>query len=225
MKKCLFLLLTLVTTGLYAQQKFNNPPCARNAQGLITLEDCPTEHPQLSVKMNDECNHVTIYLNGQVMQELKSEEEFVSPSDDKSVHFLDANFDGHCDIFIGPGCSRTYSSLFLWNPKNGKFECAVGENNNPHLQNFMSDPATKLVYDGGSSSFCEEDAYKMKWNGNCLVTLEELKVITDPKEYRANGVKYHYTVKNAKTDKLIKATNYKQNLHLSWQKYVKTMDW
>ena len=67
MKKCLFLLLTLVTTGLYAQQKFNNPPCARNAQGLITLEDCPTEHPQLSVKMNDECNHVTIYLNGQVM--------------------------------------------------------------------------------------------------------------------------------------------------------------
>ena len=53
MKKCLFLLLTLVTTGLYAQQKFNNPPCARNAQGLITLEDCPTEHPQLSVKMND----------------------------------------------------------------------------------------------------------------------------------------------------------------------------
>ena len=77
MKKCLFLLLTLVTTGLYAQQKFNNPPYARNAQGLITLEDCPTEHPQLSVKMNDECNHVTIYLNGQVMQELKSEEEFV----------------------------------------------------------------------------------------------------------------------------------------------------
>ena len=58
-----------------------------------------------------------------------------------------------------------------------------------------------------------------------MVTLEELKVITDPKEYRANGVKYHYTVKNAKTDKLIKATNYKQNLHLSWQKYVKTMDW
>ncbi len=222
MKYCLFLMLTLVTTGLSAQQKIDNPQCARNAQGLITLQDCPTEHPQLSVKINDECNHVTIYLNGQVFQELESEDEFISPTDDKSVHYLDANFDGHCDIFVGPGCSRTYSSLFIWNPKTGKYEEATG---NTPMQNFMIDPTSKLVYDGGSSSYCEEDAYKLKWNGNRLEKTEELKVITDPKAYRENGVKYHYTVKNAQTGKLIKATNYRQNLPLSWQKLVKTMEW
>ena len=43
--------------------------------------------------------------------------------------------------------------------------------------------------------------------------------------YRENGVKYQYTVKNAQTGKLIKATNHKQNLPKSWQKYVKTMSW
>ena len=55
--------------------------------------------------------------------------------------------------------------------------------------------------------------------------LEDLKEITDPKAYRENGVKYQYTVKNAQTGKLIKATNHKQNLPKSWQKYVKTMSW
>ena len=153
---------------------------------------------------------------------MEQEDGFISPTDDKSVHYLDANFDGHCDIFVGPGCSRTYSSLFIWNPKTEKFEEATGDT---PMQNFMIDPASKLVYDGGSSSYCEEDAFKMKWNGSRLIKLEDLKVITDPDAYRANGVKYQYTVKNAKTGKLIKATNYRQNLPLSWQKLVKTMEW
>lgn len=222
MRKVLFILLTIVSSGLSAQQKIENVQCAVNAQGLITLQECPTEHPQLLVNINDACNHVTIYLNGQVFQELETDDEFISPTDDKSVHYLDANFDGHCDIFVGPGCSRTYSSLFIWNPKNGKYEEAIGD---APLQNFMIDPSSKLVYDGGSSSYCEEDAFKMKWTGNRLEKLEDLKEITDPKAYRENGVKYQYTVKNAQTGKLIKATNHKQNLPKSWQKYVKTMSW
>lgn len=222
MRKYFLLMLTLVSTGVFAQQKIVNPKCTRNPQGLITLQDCPTEHPQLSVNINDERNHVTIYLNGQVFQELESEDEFISPTDDKSVYYLDANFDGHCDIFVGPGCSRTYSSIFIWNPKTGKFEEATGDS---PIQNFMIDPVSRLAYDGGSSSYCEEDAFKLKWSGNRLVKVEDLKVITDPKAYRENGVKYQYTVKNAKTGKLIKATNYKHHLPLSWQKFLKTMEW
>ena len=171
MRKILFILLTIVSSGLSAQQKIENVQCAVNAQGLITLQECPTEHPQLSVNINDACNHVTIYLNGQVFQELETDDEFISPTDDKSVHYLDANFDGHCDIFVGPGCSRTYSSLFIWNPKNGKYEEAIGD---APLQNFMIDPSSKLVYDGGSSSYCEEDAFKMKWTDNRLEKLEEV---------------------------------------------------
>ena len=225
MRKCFLLLLTFVTTGLFAQQKINNPQCARNAQGLITLEDCPTEHSQLSVKISNEGKHLTIYCDGKVMQELDSEEEFVAPPDDDSVHFMDANFDGHCDIFVGPGASRTYSSLLIWNPGKGQFELVVGTDINPHFQNFMIDPVSKILYDGGSSSACECDGYIMKWNGNRLQTLQELKVIFEPTQYRANGVKYKYTVRTVKTEKLIKATNYVRNLPLTWQKYAKSMDW
>ena len=226
MKKVLsaLILLALVANSAYSQNKIANPKCARNAHGLITLQDCPTKHSQLSVKINDECNKLTIYLNEKELQKIEREEEFASPADDCTVHYLDANFDGYCDIFVGPGESRTYSTLLLYNPRKGKFE-PVGELGNPSLQNFMIDPVNKVVYDGGSSSFCELNGDKLKWNGNRLMVIEKLKVISDPKEYRANGVKYKYTIKNAKTGKLVKATNFTQNLPASWLKLAKTLDW
>lgn len=223
-KLLILVLVAFVATGAFAQNKIASPKCAINAQGLITLGDCPTNHSQLSVKMNDECNELTIFLNGKELQKIDREEEFASPADECPIFYLDANFDGNCDIFVGPGESRTYSTLLIYNPKKGLFE-AIGELGNPSLQNFILDPVNKVVYEGGSSSFCELDADKMKWVSNSLQKMESLKVISDPKEYRANGVKYKYTIKNANTGKLVKATNFTQNLPASWLKLAKTLDW
>lgn len=229
MKRKLFLAITLLVTAsaTYAQRVINNPSCARNAEGLITLEECPTEHQQLSVKLNEDRDHLTIYYNGQVMQELTSDDEFTSPlgdvgADECPVYYLDANFDGNCDIFVGPGLSRTYSTLLLWNPQTGKFE-QMTEGEGSCLQNIALDPVNKRVFDGGSSSYCEEDGEMLVWKGNKLEVVETLVIISDPTQYRANNVKYKFTVKNKKTGRLIKATNYAQNLPARWRSYVKQL--
>ena len=226
MKRKLFLAITLLVTATatYAQRQIANPTCAKNAEGLITLEGCPTEHQQLAVKVNEDRNKITISYNGQVMQELTTDDEFVSPLADEEcpVYFLDANFDGKCDIFVGPGMSRTSSTLLLYNTQTEKFE-PLADCDGACLQNIALDPVNKRVFDGGSSSYCEEDGDMMVWNGKKLQIVETLVIISDPTQYRANNVKYNFTVKNKKTGRLIKATNYEQNLPARWRNYTKVL--
>ena len=228
MKRNLLLAILLLgtATATFAQKQIFNPSCARNAEGLITLAECPTEHKQLSVKLNDDRTHLTIFYNGQVMQELDNDDEFTSPLADAEcpVYYLDANFDGHCDIFVGPGQSRTYSTLLLWNTKKEKFEPLEGSDGSC-LQNIALDPVNKRVFDGGSSSYCEQDGDMMVWKGNKLNIVETLVIISDPTQYRANGVKYKFTVKNKNTGRLVKATNFEQNLPVRWRNYVKQLGW
>ncbi len=226
MKIKMILTCALLATAnvIYAQREISNPVCQPNSYGLITLEECPEQHQQLTVKLSEERDKITIYYNGQVMQELTTDDEFTSPiaEGECPVYFLDANFDGKCDIFVGPGLSRTYSTLLLWNSQTGKFE-PLTDCDGAALQNIALDPVNKRVFDGGSSSYCEEDGDMMVWNGNKLEIVETLVIISDPTQYRANGVKYMFTVKNKKTGRLVKATNYKQNLPTRWRNYVSSM--
>ncbi len=223
--KMILISLLLVTANVtFAQHNIQAPVCKPNPHGLITLEQCPESHQQLSVKVSDDLDKITIYYNGQVLQQLTSEESFASPSaqGECPVHFLDANFDGKCDIFVGPGYSRTYSTLLLWNPQTDKFE-PMTDCEGAALQNIALDPQNKKVFDGGSSSYCEQDGEMMVWKGNKLEIVESLVIISDPTQYQANGVKYQYTIKNKKTGRLVKATNYVQNLPLRWRNYITTM--
>ena len=107
-----------------------------NASDLLPLNQFPTTDELLSVEVSSDFTSATISLDGEVIQTVTDEEGLVSIDDEATVHFLDANFDGFTDIFIGAGESRTYSTLLLWDDNTKQF-VRIGELGNPDLQGFM----------------------------------------------------------------------------------------
>ena len=132
------------------------------------------------------------------------------------MRFLDANFDGHTDIYIGPGMSRTANSLLLWDEKEQKF---VNVQNGTALQNPMLDPNTKSFIEGGSNSFCETGIGRSTFDGVNMVMQEELTIITDPEEYMNNHVEHKYTLKD-NNGKVLCSTETLEGLPKNWQNYA-----
>ncbi len=218
-KSSILAILLFVVAEAYAQQ-FKNVQTATNKSGLITLDDCPTQHPQLSVKLNEDNDELTIFNGNEVFQVLNDEGGFATDSSNGlDVHFLDANFDGYCDIFVGKGQSRTYSTLLIWNKTSKKFE-RIGSLGEPSLQNFMLKPDTKNVIEGGSNSWCSYSFEMSKWKGNELKAVESLVIVTEPAQFVENGVKYTYTLKAEPSKRLIRATNHKFKLPSFWQHVI-----
>ena len=223
---CVLAMLMLITSGILTscknqsappsidlpkgeEGKFNAmkaPEIDADDNGIISLSECPTENERIKVVVSEEKDTVIISVDGKEIQTLTDEDErFVAADDDTPVYFLDANFDGWVDIFIGPGVSRTYSSLLLWNPTDNKFE-RVGSLGSPTLQNFMMCPSDKSVYEGGSSSWCSYYFERKTWKDNNLEKQEAVTVVLDANEYGSNGVENKYTLKDA-NEKLIVSTD------------------
>lgn len=221
MRKTIFMaLLLLGMAGAANAQVFKNVQTIVDRNGLTTLDNCPTVHPQLSVKLNDDNNKLTIYNGEEVFQVLTDEDGFATDiSDGLAVHYLDANFDGYCDIFVGQGQSRTYSTLLIWDKSIKQFK-RIGTLGEPSLQNFTLKSDTKSVFQGGSNSWCSYSYDMSKWVGNKLKVVESLVVVTEPKEFTANEVKYMFTLKKEPSKRLILATNHKFKLPKYWQEVI-----
>ena len=227
-----FILVLLVSIGLLTACNNNKPqnndkpePKAEvtiNASDLLPLNQFPTTDELLSVEVSSDFTSATISRNGEVIQTITDEEGLVSIGDEATVHFLDANFDGFTDIFIGAGESRTYSTLLLWNDKEKRF-VRIGELGNPDLQGFKLCPAHKMVFQGGSGSYCSFYITRSHWDGDELVQDELFTIISDKKEYVPYGVKNRYTV-NGVDEQVICSIENKESLPNFWQAVLNAYD-
>ena len=191
------------------------PQVEANMDGLIYLEDCPMSNPRLAVTVSEDFTTAKIMYDGKEIQTVK-DEEYELASDAAPIHFLDANFDGFTDIFIGTGQSRTANTLLVWNDKTQKFESVDGS----ALQGVMLEPETKSFVMGGSNSASEFYVTRSLWNGNKLDVREQLSIVTNPEEYANNNVDHMYTVKSS-DDNVLCSSETIDGLPEIWQNYVK----
>ena len=173
------------------------PEITADAEGLIGLNQCLTNNDRLRVVLSKEQDTVSIYIDDELTQTITdSEDGLVGAGGDIPVFFMDANFDGFTDIFIGPGESRTYSTLLIWEPTSRQFK-RIGKLGSPSLQNILLCPETKSVFEGGSNSWCNSSFTRSEWENGILKVKEEVNVVTDPEQYAENNVCDKYTLKSS----------------------------
>ena len=202
------------------------PAIAPNDLGFITLNLCPTTHEHLRVEVNDDATSATIFRDGQQLQTVSGNdgEPLVANDGQKpDVRFLDANFDGLTDIFIGPGEPRTYSTLLVWNAQAGQFT-RVGTLGEPMLQGFMLHPATKTVVQGGSASAFAFICTASKWEGNTLNDTEELIIVNAPEQYEEYEVNAPYTLREPTGGPVISTAQRASALPQLWPNVLKVYE-
>lgn len=193
------------------------PQVAANESGFIFLEDFPETDPHLTVKVSEDFTTATISYDGKEIQTVTSDE---LASDTALVRFLDANFDGLTDIYIGPGVPRTANSLLVWNENEQKFVSIEGTS----LQNAMLEPETKSFIEGGSNSAVEYYISRSLFNGDKMEMQEQLSVIMAPEEYANNNVEHKYTLSDPE-GKVLCSTETADGLPEIWQKIVTVFDY
>lgn len=203
------------------EDDMKSPEVKPNEIGLIVLEECPTTYQNLRVEVAEDYSEAKIFDGDKLLQTISAPEDgLVAAGGEVPVYFLDANFDGYVDIFIGPGVSRTYSTLLIWNPANKQF-VRVGTLGTPTLQNFMLYPSGKNVFDGGSESAFADFFTRYEWKEGELQKLNDLYVVNDPEQYIEYGVEAKYTFRDA-DDKVILSTNKLTDLPTPWADVLKT---
>ena len=125
----------------------NAPQIIPNENGTITLEDCPKTYPNINIKVADDGDEAWIYYDGELLTHLKGSEEdpwvWGGQTDLDYIHFLDVNYDGYVDIYLGFGESRSFNTLLVWDPTSEQFEELDGES--CYIQNIMLFPEEKKV--------------------------------------------------------------------------------
>lgn len=201
-----------------------------------TLDKCPQKTDGLSVElsMNDDfVQTVKITKDGKLLQELggENEESFYEGSlmvfDNSMVYYVDANFDGYTDIFIGTGDDRTYNTILLWNSDKNLFE-RYGKNGDPSLMNPYFSPSEKAIYECGKNGFYDYGYSKSIWKDGELVEQESLEeiIIQEGFDYDSynEGRDYKRSKKYALFDsnnKLIVETNEIDELPNKWAEIIK----
>ena len=192
------------------------PQVAANESGFIFLEQFPETDPHLTMKVSEDFTSATISYDGKEIQTVTSDE---LASDSALVRFLDANFDGLTDIYIGLGVPRTANSLLVWNEKDQKFVSIEGTS----LQNAMLDPKTKSFIEGGSNSAVEYYISRSLIKGDQMDMQEQLSIIMAPEEYANNNVEHKYTLSDPE-GKVLCSTETADGLPAVWQKIVEVYD-
>lgn len=211
-------LLALTLTGLRAQKI-----------ELVKLADTPHRTQGMEVALTQDGSRAVearIMANGNLLQNIVDEDglctDWYNQSEQDLVHFLDANFDGYLDILIGTGNSRTYSTLLLWNPFNGRYD-RMGEFGEPSWQNPLFSPQEKAVYSGGSNSAWEFSFTKSVWRGNRLVVVEQLEYTRDLKGYnqtfQGSRKSHAYVIKDG-NGRVKASTNNRKSLPDNWQEVI-----
>ena len=232
---CVITLMCLISVVSMAQTKnknagvkgLNNLVIAFNhktdANGYYSLLDCPREHSNLQVKVtpSDGDYDVNIYMLGKLLNSFKCS------ATGTDVRFVDANFDGYYDIFVGPASSRNYSQLYLWDPQKMNYYHAQSTDDLNGV--FLLNPSKKQWVSRGSSSYCSMYYTIFSWKNGKEIDHETLVEITDPLAYPEYGVKKRYTIfsgdgSDTKTARKKLDTNQKSKLPKEWRKIFDSYD-
>lgn len=180
--------VAFIPLQLLAQGKSSSLHPKTDKYGFYNVVDCPTSLSFIKTtceSQDDDTYKVSIYRGRELAQSINLD---VTGND---LYYLDANFDGNMDIFVGPAAPRNYSTILLWDDNSGEFVPMEGEVLNGTI---LVNPSKKFLVSIGSGSYCSEYYTRYVWQGNRLVTTETLVEINDPKAYKEYGVKRRYTV-------------------------------
>ena len=199
------------------------PAVELDESGLFTVDNCPTTHDVLEVKLHEGeycIDKVEIYANGMLMQSVPIREEDAITR--QVVHFLDANFDGNVDILIGPGCNREYSNLIMWDGEENKFVRASNDGFTVFNGNFFYDPERRVVYRMTSSSAFETTLTLMVWQGTDLQSEETFLQVFEPSYYDFYHVTHRYTVRGYYSGEDAISTDDPTQVYEPWDKWMIT---
>ena len=237
----IIVLIAIVAISFYvlSSENSNNdsemkaPQVTADADGFIMLEQCPTQYSTIRIALEGEgcIMKAKVYKNDMLLQILEGEDEndelasdIVDINDPKNVHFMDINFDGYVDIFIGTSVSRTKNSVFLWNPTSESFQRAAKDE---MLQNIILEPSSKTLYEGGSGSWCYRGLSKYKWNNYSIEEFETLEIVSDASQYEDYDVTHEFTVKT-KEGEIVSETDNVSELPEKWyalyKKFMESTD-
>jgi len=170
MKK-IILSIAVVSVGLVSCEK-----------GIIALGDCPQKMDDLNVELSQNEDYeqtIRITKDGELLQELKGDTYYQgSPMvfEDSMVYYIDANFDGYTDIYIGTGEDRTSNSILLWNSDKNIFE-KYGKDDELSFMNPYFSPSEKAIYTCGGNGFYDFGYSKYIWKDGKLIKEEILDEI------------------------------------------------
>lgn len=201
LKTTITVLMVLVTFTCCAQTKksqrkrrststekvSNLPPADKN--GYFNVLNAPRTNSTFSAQSeeNSDGSFTTkIYKGKKLLQTFKHD------ATSGEVRFIDLNFDGYEDLFIGPATSRNYSIFYLFDKRKGSFVPTMQDAsiNGYFLVNNNKKVFVSLTSNGASSTF-----YKtFSWKGNKFVVNETLMVFSDPSEYANYDVTTKYTL-------------------------------
>ena len=168
---------------------------------FVYLADCPTSNAYVKTVATENEDHVDvkIYINKQYFQRFKFE---MTVPNEIEIHYLDANFDGYTDIFVGKDQLYTNSGVYLWNPDSKRFE----EADFRFIDEFILDPANKLCY-FFYNDMVSDNYYKYCWEGRKMKCIEFVIVDFDNEDEYLVGTGDPYsdrdtiTIKYKTTDK------------------------
>ena len=174
------------------------PQIAVDANGLFTVDNCPTTNDRFAVAFHEGeygIESADILWDGIECQTIRFDGDN-SCVTRKTVHFLDANYDGYLDILLGTGTNREYSALLLWNEEENMFVRATNDGFSIFNGDFFYDPQRMVVYRRTSSCYAETTYTMMVWQGSDLQSEETFLIITDESYYDDYHVTHRYTVRN-----------------------------
>lgn len=218
------------------------PEIKVNEKGFFSIEDCPTTHEGLGIKFTfsyDETykivesieiirdEDVVLFIHNYNTEESKIC-LYRESDEDVPIHYLDANFDGYIDVYIGHvGQDSGGSELVLWNPEKESFERVLidyeGSSCPVCLDDVLFSPSSKSLYSTGYG-YEGEPKVKKEWQGNKLVSKEELVEIMTRSSYEMYDVTNRYTLREVNDGKVICSTDNPSQLPGEWQKIAWTPD-
>ena len=203
------------------------PVIELDGEGMFSIDDCPTTYEGLEiVKHKGEYNlsSIDVILDGKQLC------SFAFRNDDNDfdnndyvtgdqVHFLDANFDGYVDIFLGPCSDREYSALFLWDPEQSTFVRARQDGDPQFNGNYQFHPSSQKVYFSGSGCAVCHHAVRLSWQGNELRSEEALTSVMS-KSYINEEQPARYVIRKNLEGKIVLSTDDPNQLPERWKKWA-----
>ena len=198
-----------------------------NADGMYTIDDCPTTYEGLTVEpkiTNDgRLSSVIIKRGDEVLQAFNTNSSHFE-NVKNVVHFLDANFDGFVDFMVGADESEQSSALFLWSAEDSKFVQAMSDGNlsftDAGYYGYSFHPQSQKVYCHGYSDYNIQ--YLMSWIGNDLRVEEEFIQVFPPSMYYDN-VNHRYTILDSNTRKVLFSSDEPKQIPDRWKKMARVL--
>ena len=192
-----------------------------DTNGFFSIEDCPIKKSKVKVVLsysNDDeynCCKIKIYIAGSLVAEDTYEDRDQLGTD--IIHFVDANFDGYTDIYVGKYAYRSTPSHFLiWNPKKQKFDAAEEHCGVQYVINPSGKYCVAYEWLNGMVDFF----YALRWEDGELVVDESLWII-DPDELENWEVKAPFTVFD-EDDKVKYSVQKENQLPKKWRAILKS---